>query len=70
MLHCISGYSKNQIYPFYYFWSQQLSSKNEQKVQFQPSSNIHVAMETKMRRKTKLECVQLFKFVAVLYMLY
>ena len=55
---------------FYYFLSQQLSYKNEQKVQFPVSSNIHVAMETKLRSKTKLACVQLFKFVSMLRMLY
>ena len=43
---------------------------NEQKVQFQACSSIHVAMESKIRRKTKLACVQLFKFVSMLYMLY
>ena len=46
------------------------SFKNGQKVQFQASSNIHVAMETKLRHKTKLGCVQLFKFVSMLRMLY
>ena len=50
--------------------SQQISFKNGQKVQFQPSSNIYVAMETKLRHKTKLACVQLFKFVSMLRMLY
>ena len=39
-------------------------------MQFQASSNIHVAMETKLRHKTKLACVQLFKFVLMLRMLY
>ena len=58
------------MHSFYYFLSQQLSFKDEQKVKFQASSNIHVAMETKMRLKTKLACVQLFKFVSMLYMLY
>ena len=50
--------------------SQLLSFKNGQKVQFQASSNIHVAMETKLGHKTKLACVQLFKFVSMLCMLY
>ena len=66
----ISGYPKNKIHPFCYFLSQQLSFKNGQKVQFQSSSNIHVAMETKLRHKTKQACVQLFKFVSMLRMLY
>ena len=44
--------------------------KNGQKVQFQASSNIHVAIETKMRHKIKLACVQLFKLVSLLRMLY
>ena len=66
----ISGYPKNKMHPFCYFLSQQLSFKNGQKVQFQASSNIHVAMETKLRHKTKQACVQLFKFVSMLHMLY
>ena len=44
--------------------------KNEQKMQFQAGSKIPVAMETKMRRKTKLACVQLFKYVSMFDMLY
>ena len=44
--------------------------KNGQKVQFQASSNIHVAMETKLSHKTKLACVQRFKFVWMLRMVY
>ena len=40
------------------------------KMQFQARSNIHVAMETKLRHKTKLSCVQLFKFVLMIRMLY
>ena len=52
------------------FLSQQLSFENGQKVQFQASSNIHVAMETKLRHKTKLASVQLFKFVSLLRTLY
>ena len=39
-------------------------------MQFQARSNIHVAMETKWRHKTKLSCVQLFKFVLMIRMLY
>ena len=39
-------------------------------MQFQASSNIHVAMETKLGHKTKLACVQLFKFVSMLRVLY
>ena len=66
----ISGYPQNKIHPFCYFLSQQLSFKYGQKVQFQASSNIHVAMETKVRHKTKLACVQLFKFVSMFCMLY
>ena len=66
----ISGYPKNKIHPFCYFRSQQLSFKNGQKVQFQASSNIHVAMEINLRHKTKQVCVQLFKFVSMLRMLY
>ena len=66
----IKGYPKDNIHPFCYFLSQQLSFKNGQKVQFQASSNIHVAMETKLRHKTKQACVQLFKFVLMLRMLY
>ena len=31
---------------------------------------MHVAMETKLRHKTKLACVQLFIFVSMLRMLY
>ena len=45
-------------------------SKKGLKVQFQASSNIHVAMETKLRHETKLACVQLFKYVSMLRMLY
>ena len=55
---------------FAIFLSQQLSFKNGQKVQFQAISNIHVAMETKCRHKTKQACVQLFKIVSMLCMLY
>ena len=44
--------------------------KMVEKVRFQASSNIHVAMETKLRHKTKLACVHLFKFVLMLCMLY
>ena len=58
------------INPFCYFLSQQLSFKNGQKVQFQASSDNHVAMETKLGHKTKLACVQLFKFVSMLRMQY
>ena len=50
--------------------SQQQSFKNGQKVQFQARSNIYVAKETKLRHKTKLACVQLFKFVSMLRMQY
>ena len=39
-------------------------------MQLRASSNIHVAMETKLRHKTKLVCVQLLKFVSMLRMLY
>ena len=39
-------------------------------MQFQASSNIHVAMETKLRHETKLASVQLFEFVSMLRMLY
>ena len=70
MKHFINGYPLNQIHPFYYFLPQQLSFKNSQKVQFQARSDIHVAMETKMRNKAKLACVQLFKLVSMLHMLY
>ena len=70
MPHCTSGYSQNQLNSFCYFLSQKLSFKNDQKVQFQTNINIQVAIETKMRRKTKLACVQLFKFVSIFYMLY
>ena len=38
-------------------------------MQFQASSNIHIVMETKLRHKTKLARVQLFKFVSMLRML-
>ena len=62
--------SKIKFTPFWYFLSQQLSFKNGQKVQFQACSNIHVAMETKFRHKTKLACMQLFRFVSTLRMLY
>ena len=65
MTHGISGYSYYKMHSFYYFLSQQLSLKNEQKVQFQASSSIHVAMKTKIRCKTKLACLQLFKFDAL-----
>ena len=44
--------------------------QNGQKVQFHASSIIHVAMETKLGHKTKLACVQLFKFVLMRRMLY
>ena len=70
LMPSISGYPKNKINPFCYFLSQQLSFKNGQKVQFQASSNIHVAMETKLRHTTKQACVQLFRFVSMLRMLY
>ena len=50
-----------------FFLSQQLLFKNEQKMQFQASSNIHVAMETKRRLKTKLACVQLQICIDALY---
>ena len=39
-------------------------------MQFCASADIQVAMETKLRRKTKLACVQLFKFELVIYMLF
>ena len=39
-------------------------------MQFQASSNTHVAMETKLSHKTKLACVQLFKFISMLRILY
>ena len=39
-------------------------------MQFHACSDIHVAMETKLRHKIKLACVQLFKFVSMICMLY
>ena len=39
-------------------------------MQFGASSNTHVAMETKLSHKTKIACVQLFKFISMLCMLY
>ena len=55
------------MHSFYYILSQQLSLKNEQKVQFQASSNIHVAMETQMRLKTKLACATFQICIDALY---
>ena len=57
----ISGYPKNKMHPFCYFLSQQLSFKNGQKVQFQASSNIYVAMETKLRHKTNTSVCETFQ---------
>ena len=64
------GIPKIKFIPFDISCLNNYHLKMVKKVQFQASSNIHVAMETKLRHKTKLVCVQLFKFVLMLRMLY